>query len=447
MNHFSNLEQRPFRRGGRFFSRTFFSLRLLAIVITCALFGGMPAASAQEKIPEPVRHFLNSLQKRLNMEANAKIIQKIPEGYELYYITFSDSKENKEKSSNRKSFISDAFILRAILKGVSRSDSYTSFDHIKLEQVNYQIKSPNGKIAMITIPKEDKFNVSILHSNSAKSPQEKRMSGTMLVEKSIIPRIDILWANGFSLTLHDVRQAWKGNRRTGEGATEAGLGSLVIPARELAFLDPAISAWLEMLGLEKVKLSVMIRSQNQWKSDQRLHFNARMHLRLENAGTLEFELNDLAFPVALMNLLEDQKASGNATAASQSSMPLTLNNPQVSSALNQLTLQRVRIKWKDAGLTRRYLALKNSGALKGLSVPGTRGAENVQSLDVILRNVLGEPYQRASDAFQKNPENFQIDIRGRNGSPISAPMLIALALVPQGLASMLQIDIRANMPE
>ena len=447
MNHFSTLKQDSFKQNKHFFSWMPRPKRLLAIAVTCAFFGGMPVANAQEKVPDPVRHFLNALLKKWKMKVNAEKVQRTAEGYELYNITFSKNKESKETPIKKKYFISGAFIARATLKGVSQSNGFTKYEHIKMEQVLYHIKRSDGETVMISAPREDKYNVSILHSDSAKSPLEKRIAGAMLTEKSITPRIDILWSNGFSLVAHDVRQAWKGNRRTGEGNSEASLGGLAISARDLALLDPAFSVWMEMLGLEKTKLSGVLRSQNQWQSDQRLHINTLMQLTIEKAGTLELELNDLAFPTTFMNLFENQKVSGNETTTSQSTSSLSLKNPQISSALNQLSLQRVRIKWKDAGLTRRYLELQKSGAFKDLQIPGTNGTQNVRSLDEILRNILGEPYQRASDAFQKDPKNIQIEIRGRNGAPISAPMLLALALAPQALASMLQIDVRANMPE
>ena len=404
-------------------------------IFWCLALGLAPVALARSELPENARFFLEALQKQMRLVPTVGELRPTAEGIELRNVVF-------KPAGKAATALAGAHSRRILLQKGTRRDGLIWFSRVVIEGGEMRFRHPRAGVLRVRIPQMEMRGVSILPPDAARTPQEKLVANRLLAELVQAPEILLAFPNGAVLPWRGFRQQWKGSRRTGEGTAETVLGGLVLTARQVAGDNSDLLQQLQALGLERMRLAGVMRSQSRWGGDQRLHVMSLLHLQLENAGSLELLLEDLGVPLALFDMLErlrDNAAAGTDAAAVRSRQ--LFNDPEVAMALRLLTVQRIRLTWRDAGLTRRYLALR---ANETAAAADEALARLMSLLGPLAQGDIGAKLHSALAVFLRNPRTLQIDIQGRGGAPINIPMLSALAIAPQMLGNALQIDIRAN---
>ena len=414
-------------------------LQLVRLIMFCFLaLGFAPMAQARTGLPESAWFFLEALQKQMQLAPTVGEVRPTAKGIALRNVVF-------KPAGNAATALVGVRSRSILLQGEGRANGLIRFERVVIEGGELLFRHPRAGLLRMRIPRLEMRGVSILPPDAARTPQEKLVANRLLAELVQAPEILLAFPNGAALPWRGFRQRWQGNRRTGEGTAETVLGSLALTARQIAGNDGDLLQQLQALGLERMRLAGVMRSRSRWGGDQRLHVISLLHLQLENAGSLELLLEDLSVPLPLFDALEKLRdsAASETDAASARSRQL-LNNPEVAMALRLLTVQRIRLTWRDAGLARRYLARQAIGEAAAIAATIAR---IMSALRPLGHGPIGMKVQTALERFLRNPQNLRIDIRGRGGAPINIPMLSALALAPQMLSNALQIDIRANVPE
>ncbi len=410
---------------------------VLALLWTSRIFVGM--ASAKEAVPAPVQLFLDALQLELRLKPHAARIVRTPDGYELRDVTYAEIREDH-------AVLIEAGSRRILLLGGEESDGLIRFSHVRIEDTRLLFKSGGRGQVQVRMPVAEVIEVSILPPEAARTPQERLSAARMQAQAVSIPGVLITLPSGGTLRWRDLRKTWRGNARTGEGQTEIALGRLEIPAAYVAGEDRALLRQLRTLGLERLRFSGLIRGRGQWQADQRLHVTGLLRVRLQAAGSLRMLLEDMAFPQALLRLNRTLAMNGNDTPGSASPLPRMLDDPQIAMALRGFTVRRLQLTWQDEGLTRRYLAMRGIDGSDATAIDALV-SRTLSSFGPLQKTALGRMAKNALRSFLREPRNLRIDIRGRNGVPVSLPMLSVMLISPEMITGILEIGVQANTPE
>lgn len=406
-----------------------------------------PFGAQEEEIeipPPQLRAFLDSFRVNLRLTPKAKRITRAGDDYALHDVEFFSLSVNGEPLA-----VGRARLIE--LKAARLAQGLARFRAIMAHDVTFSGKTRKGRTFRISIPKVDVGALSILMQGAGKTPQEKFIEMMPIAEAGEIPRIIFHLEDGEPLELRGLRWKWAGDRRTGAGKGELNLGEMQVPLAALMERDnrPAGDVRrIRELGLEVLTLTGKSQQQAAWLEEGALSLSWSVELGAKEAGFVQFGLTDMRLPRALLEQSKKldsmlQKRSGS---ANPGQMP-SAEELRMLAQLGGLSVKGARLGWRDAGLTRRVLALQ--AREQGLSVE-----EYIERQIITLRarlSSLGVPQDKldrlvlAMEVFLKDPRDILIELQG--ATPLSISDVLTALIMPSLLFGKLNLRVVVNGKE
>ena len=429
------------------------SLALVAMILAL-LAPTLPARA--EELPPSVRALLDAIGLQFNLRPKVGAVHEIENGYELRDITFFELKTDDG------AIILSLRTARMRITGLQERNGLFLYTHVRLEDTVFEGQS--GREAeekvRLEVPVMDMVEASVLPESAARNELERLASSRVTATVFSMPQATIILPK-LALRWHGLKITWKGDRRQGTGVTDTDFGEIVVPLKEAARLNPREgarnAAVLERLGLEMLTITGHARQEVLLGSDGRLHSSSRTRIGAKEAGFLEVAVQDVSFPVAMLEQLRqyvermrNEEAAGMRDRASRSDTPSRpgynpLADPVLMNIFSQLSLRGLSIGWEDRGITRKILQLAAEHEGRSMDALVRERLQQAQVfLSAFLPPDLLEKTLNALLTFLRDPKSIRLSVKGANGQPLTVPALASALINPQTLFTLVEIHIAAN---
>ncbi len=342
-----------------------------------------------------------------------------------------------------------------VLRGAAPKDGLMRYRQIVMHDFTLELakKGEATPSALIRVPQMLLEEASILPRDQASNAREELAASQIISSSMAIPEIRFEVSGVEPFFWRDIRGTWRGDRRTGTGATKLDFGTLKVPLAALARLDKrnakTLTETLDALQLREATISGSQTNNSEWLPDNRLLGNGETVLRLENGGELRLTLDKLAIPAALLGQLGRMRQQGQDTGADSKPPRIPgqqmLNDPQFMASLRMLTLNGFTLRWRDFGLMRRLIAWRAKG--RGMTEEEYI-AEELQKAQAqwgaMLPPALAQRIVRELGHFLQEPKSLRISMHGVAGQPIQLASLTMLLFMPQMVMQSVQVEVKAN---
>ncbi len=308
----------------------------------------------------------------------------------------------------------------------------------RMEMRNLRLTDKSDKAVRVTIPLGVAEDVSFLPKSAARDARERSMAGGSFFSSL---RIDEIFIEGKEiparLVWRDVKLAWQGNRRNGEGTFKGDLGKLTIPSEVLNKIPGGNP--LKDLGYDSVTFTAGLDYDAKWEKGDIMRMDLSMRTGMENAGMNEIAVTGLGMPLALIESLKDIKAKSKGDPDRAEKEMLDAFNKH----MGDLTILGARISWIDKSLANRlidYMAKK-----KGISREAYIANLTVYPQILLMQIGLPSLAAQASDqlrTFLNDPKSLSISFKAK--APMSFATMMTLFSDPAGLAETLGLKVEAN---
>jgi hypothetical protein len=422
------------------------------------LFGAVASplpVRAGEELPPPVKALMNAFGLDLNMRPTVGAVREIENGYELEDVTFLDMKVDGEH-------VVSIHTARVHVTGYQERDGLLRFAQVQLRDTRLELpleKQP-AKRMRVDIPVLDIVEASVLPEAAARDDMEKLASARLFASAISMPEATIELPE-MKLQWRGLKNTWKGDRRKGTGVSDTDFGVLTIPAKRAALLNkregPRNAEILERLGLTTLSFTGHSHQEIVVKPDNRVHATSAVRLGFLETGFLTIEMQDLAFPVAMLGQVRQlaEKLRGNRADGLRGQNPKPgasaappynpLADARLMNVISQLTLRGLVIGWEDRGITRKALEMQAEREGKSVDDLVRQTMQQAQvSLSAILPPPLLEKTLNALMTYLHEPKSIQLSLKGANGQYVTVPALLSAFMSPQALFGLLEVDISAN---